>query len=81
MRGPALGRRRGLAREDGGVIVLGHEPGVPEAAHRLDDRQKRLTFLGQLVINAPACAPARDDPLLVENAETLRQRAWADPRA
>ena len=39
------------------VVVLGDEPVVAEAAHRLDDREERLALRGQLVLDARAATP------------------------
>ena len=66
------------------VLVLRHEPGVAELAHGVDDRQQRLAFRREHVLDAGwhlGVAVPLHDRLLLELAEPLGQRAWADARA
>src|SRR5439155_26016957 len=63
---------------------LFNEPGMPEAAHLLDDRQQRLAFSGQLVLDPRGrlrVAVPLDDALVFEGAQALRQGPRADPGA
>src|SRR5207253_8388673 len=64
--------------------LAGHEPGVSEAPHLLDDRQQLLALVRQLVLDPRrrlGVAAADDDAFLLERAQPLRQRARADPAA
>src|SRR5262245_32198474 len=63
------------------VRFVGDEPGVPEAAHLLDDREERLTLVGQLVLGPPGGGALLDDVVLLEEAEAFRERPRADPGA
>src|SRR5437763_487421 len=60
------------------------QPGVPEAAHLLDDRQERVALVGQLVLDPRRrfrIAVPRDDALVLEGAEALRKRPRTDAGA
>src|SRR5437764_829526 len=60
------------------------QPGVPEAAHLLDDRQERVALVGQLVLDPRRrfrIAVPRDDALVLEDAEAFRERPRTDAGA
>src|SRR6185295_18943441 len=63
------------------MAVLGDEPLVPEPAHRVDDREERLALPAQRVVDPTAGAHPLDDPLLLEDAQSLGERSRADPGA
>ncbi len=64
--------------------LVGHEPRVAEAAHRLDDRQQVVALVGQVVLDPRrrlGVAPAHDDSLLLQGPQPFRERARADTAA
>src|SRR5204862_3953578 len=72
-----------VAALDRGRLVL-DEPRVAEAAHLVDDRQKRLALVRQFVLDTRrrlGVAPAHDDALVLESPQPLRERPRADPAA
>ena len=63
------------------VIVVVDQPLMAEAAHRIDDRQHGGALRRQLVLDARrrlGVAAARDDALLLEHVQALRQRSRTD---
>src|SRR5215471_19987596 len=66
------------------VRVLAVEPLVPVLAHRIDDREERLALLGEAVLDPwrrlDEALPL-EDPLGLEGAEPLGERARADALA
>ena len=66
------------------IVVLAVQPTVPELAHRVDDREQRLPFRRQLVLDPRRrlrVAAAVDDAFLLEPAQTLGERPGADAGA
>ena len=66
------------------VLVVVDEPGVPELAHGLDDRQERRALRGQLVLDPRrrlGIALPPDDALALEHVEPFRERPRADAGA
>src|SRR5215210_7406569 len=60
------------------------EPGAPEAAHLLDDRQEVAPLLGQVVLDPRrplGIRAAFEDAVVLERAQPLGQRAWGDAGA
>src|SRR5439155_21101693 len=63
---------------------LFNQPGVPEAAHFRDDREQGVALARQLILDPRRglrVAPPFDDALVLECAETFRQRPRADAGA